>query len=154
MGSTAQHIAARIEDMRNKLDLTQEQLGERIGTSQSDIQQCESGDRSIGLDKLETIAEGLESDIKIHFEPDDLNEFDKDDRVALSVMLPVELVKNLNEEAIHQFTSLNEYVKKAIQNKIRKDRKKRIFENITSNEPDEGDNNMAIDDFNPFSQAA
>ncbi len=55
-------IAARI-----KKGLTQKELAERIGTTQSSIARLEGGNVNPSLDFLEKIAHVLESQLTVHF---------------------------------------------------------------------------------------
>ncbi len=49
----------RIKDARNKSGLTQKQLGERLGVSESAVAQYESGQRVPKVDTLQRIADAL-----------------------------------------------------------------------------------------------
>lgn len=60
-GSTPIHslVAWNIRILREKSKLTQSQLAEKIGMSQSQIQKLEMGDRSLKIEALEKIADAL-----------------------------------------------------------------------------------------------
>lgn len=49
--------------------LTQKDLAERVGMDQADISRLESGSRAPSLKLLKKLAEGLDMELKIHFEP-------------------------------------------------------------------------------------
>ncbi len=58
-----------IIDARKKTGLTQKQLAERTGISQSDISKFESGGGNPSLKTLRRIAAGLGMNLKIVFQP-------------------------------------------------------------------------------------
>jgi len=60
-------LAREIIRRRNELGLTQKELAERIGSSQSEISRIENG-HNCNLDTINKIAKSLKSKPKIHFE--------------------------------------------------------------------------------------
>ncbi len=56
-------VSARIRQARRELDLTQAEAAERLGISQNAWATYEAGNRSIGIETLERIAEILEKPI-------------------------------------------------------------------------------------------
>ncbi len=56
-------------DAREKTGLTQKQLAERTGISQSDISKFESGRGNPSLKTLRRLADGLGMNLKIEFQP-------------------------------------------------------------------------------------
>lgn len=63
-----ERIALRkIQELRKKLNLTQEALSFKSGIARSTISKIESGKRNVCFDKLVQIAEALEKDLEIRF---------------------------------------------------------------------------------------
>ncbi len=59
--STAANVGRLIRDARKQRGLTQQQLAELLGTSQSAIHRIESGQQNLSLDMIDRIASALES---------------------------------------------------------------------------------------------
>jgi ribosome-binding protein aMBF1 (putative translation factor) len=57
-------IKARLEQ-----GLTQKDLAQRVGMDQADISKLENGTRAPSLKLLKKLAEGLDMELRIHFEP-------------------------------------------------------------------------------------
>ncbi len=49
--------------------LTQKDLAERVGMDQADISKLENGSRAPSLKLLKKLAEGMDMELRIHFEP-------------------------------------------------------------------------------------
>lgn len=62
-------VAAQVAQMRGLRGLSQSELAERCGTTQSAIARLESGRRPPRVDTLLTIAEALECDVKLELLP-------------------------------------------------------------------------------------
>ena len=58
-------IGARIAELRKLKGLTQEQLAEKAGFTQSNIWRIENGKYSVGIDILTAIADALEASVEI-----------------------------------------------------------------------------------------
>ena len=56
-------------DARNEQHLTQKELSERTGITQSDISRIENGTRNPSLSMVKRIAEGLGMQLKLEFVP-------------------------------------------------------------------------------------
>ena len=62
-------VARRIKVARAELDISQAELGERIGASAQNVARWEKGEINIGVDTLEHIANALGKPIEWFFEP-------------------------------------------------------------------------------------
>jgi predicted transcriptional regulator len=62
-------IAEQVADRRNALGLSQRQLAELTGTTQSAIARLEAGGRPPRIDTLMRIAEALDCDLVVQLEP-------------------------------------------------------------------------------------
>ncbi len=62
------HIGSRIKFRRVMLSMTQEQLGDALGTSFQQIQKYEKGINRIGASRLHTLAKSLDVPITFFFE--------------------------------------------------------------------------------------
>ena len=60
-----ERIGARIAELRKAKGLTQEQLAEKAGFTQSNIWRIENGKYSVGIDILTAIADALEASVEI-----------------------------------------------------------------------------------------
>ena len=60
-------MKAQIIEARQKLNLSQKELAERIGTRQSNISRLESGDYNPSFDFLQKVADGLGKELHIEF---------------------------------------------------------------------------------------
>lgn len=58
-------LIAQIIDARNQLNITQEELAQRVGTQKSNISRFESGSYNPSLDFITKIARGLGKDVHI-----------------------------------------------------------------------------------------
>ena len=58
-------LIAQIVDARNKLEITQEELAQRVGTQKSNISRFESGSYNPSLDFITKIARSLGKEIHI-----------------------------------------------------------------------------------------
>ena len=58
-------LIAQIIDARNKLNITQEELAQRVGTQKSNISRLESGSYNPSLDMITKIARSLGKQINI-----------------------------------------------------------------------------------------
>lgn len=58
-------IGARIKELRERKGITQVQLAEKTGYSQSNIWRIENGKYSVGLDILAVIAEALDARVEL-----------------------------------------------------------------------------------------
>ena len=58
-------IGARIKELRERKGLTQTQLAEKTGYSQSNIWRIENGKYSVGLDILAVIARALDAMVEL-----------------------------------------------------------------------------------------
>ena len=68
------HIAERVYDLRIQAGLTQKQLAQKVGTTQSAISRLEDADYdSHSLDMLRRIAAALHQRVEIRFVPEDAN---------------------------------------------------------------------------------
>ena len=64
-------IGSQIEQMRRFAGLTQAQLSERSGVNQAIISALERGKRNCTIATLESLAEGLQMDLRYTFTPKD-----------------------------------------------------------------------------------
>lgn len=64
-------VALQIARLRNKRQVTQQQLADLIGTKQSAISRIESGDCNMTVDMLEKVAAALNSRLHITLVPED-----------------------------------------------------------------------------------
>ncbi len=55
------HVGARIRDRRKSIDLTQRELGDRVGISAQQIQKYEKGSNGVSAHIMHKIAEALET---------------------------------------------------------------------------------------------
>ena len=60
-----ERIGARIAELRKQKGLTQEQLAEKTGFTQSNIWRVETGRYSVGIDILAKLAEALDASVEI-----------------------------------------------------------------------------------------
>lgn len=60
-----ERIGARIAELRKAKGITQVQLAEKTGYSQSNIWRIENGKYSVGLDILAVIAEALDARVEL-----------------------------------------------------------------------------------------
>lgn len=60
-----ERIGARIAELRKMKGLTQEQLAEKTGFTQSNIWRVETGRYSVGIDILAKLAEALDASVEI-----------------------------------------------------------------------------------------
>lgn len=60
-----ERIGARIAELRRVKGLTQEQLAEKTGFTQSNIWRVETGKYSVGIDILAKLAEALDASVEI-----------------------------------------------------------------------------------------
>lgn len=60
-----QRIGTRIKELRERKGITQMQLAEKTGYSQSNIWRIENGKYSVGLDILAVIAEALDARVEL-----------------------------------------------------------------------------------------
>lgn len=58
-------IGARIKELRERKGITQRQLAEKTGYSQSNIWRIENGKYSVGLDILADIANALDARVEL-----------------------------------------------------------------------------------------
>ena len=58
-------IGARIKELRERKGITQMQLAEKTGYSQSNIGRIENGKYSVGLDILAVIAKALDARVEL-----------------------------------------------------------------------------------------
>ena len=58
-------LIAQIIDVRNQLNMTQEELAQRVGTQKSNISRLESGNYNPTLDFITKVAQGLGKEIHI-----------------------------------------------------------------------------------------
>jgi len=58
-----------IIDARTASNLTQKELAERTGIAQTEISRIENGSRNPSIKLLQRLAEGLNMNLKISFEP-------------------------------------------------------------------------------------
>lgn len=63
------HIGRRIREAREEADLSQKQLGTKVGYSAMGISHLENGNRRIKLDDLQRIADALNVNIAYLLEP-------------------------------------------------------------------------------------
>ena len=62
-------IMRAIIDARTASNLTQKELAERTGIAQTEISRIENGSRNPSIKLLQRLAEGLNMNLKISFEP-------------------------------------------------------------------------------------
>jgi len=60
-----ERIGVRISELRKAKGLTQEQLAEKTGFTQSNIWRVETGKYSVGIDILAKLAEALDASVEI-----------------------------------------------------------------------------------------
>ena len=56
-------LGQRVIELRRSLNLTQEQLAERLGWGPRQVQRVEAGEANLALDKLAELASGLSVDL-------------------------------------------------------------------------------------------
>jgi transcriptional regulator with XRE-family HTH domain len=61
--SAASRLARNLRKYRMERNLSQEELAERVGLSQTFLSQVECGSRNVSLEKIETLAEALQIDV-------------------------------------------------------------------------------------------
>ena len=92
-------IGENIKNARKKAGLTQKELAEKMGSTQQNLAQYESGKRNPKLETLNKIAGALE--IPVSLLTSSLDSFEKGEILRLDL---IELIKNLNLE-INDITS-------------------------------------------------
>jgi len=60
-------IAYQILELRKKEHLSQKELAEKIGTTQSNVARMEAGQQNFTTDTLQKIASALKRDLKVEF---------------------------------------------------------------------------------------
>jgi len=64
-----QSVADQIRKIRRETGLTQDQLADRLGTTQQNISEIEAGERSVGVGLLHRISRALGRRLEIAFKP-------------------------------------------------------------------------------------
>lgn len=118
-------IGKNIKNARKKAGLTQKELAEKMGSTQQNLAQYESGKRNPKLETLNKIAEALK--IPVSLLTDSLDSYEKGEILKLDL---IELIKNLNLE-INDITSEQTLEDAVIQSAEKKRHYIRLYDQLT-----------------------
>jgi len=115
---TKEIVADEIRASRKAKGMTQEEFAKKLGMTQQEISRIEKGEHSLGLDKLEKVAEALNAQLHVDFEPYNLEEYDDDFYIPTHWMFSAGFLKELYEKTSGEKNTIEEFVQKVLKREI------------------------------------